>query len=1070
MRTLLGAPQEWVLLGVLGLVTLVLGVLGTACLRNPLLLKLALRNLPRRPGFAVLVTLGLTLGTVILSSSLTTGDTMSLAVRSVVAGVLGSADEVVFVPRPQARATFEIAQAIASGNLLTALAAPFPASDVARVEEVLRGNPRVAGVMAVLLEQQPLAVPGREFRAQVNLMGVPGQVPAAFGGLRGLDGRELGVDALPADGIYLNTEAATALGATAGDTVRLYGPAGEHDLQVAAITRLGDLGGGQATVFLPLARLQSLLGLEGQVNQVLIANRGDSAERLRHAWPVTVALRAAFLDDFVALQAYRGLRGPAARQAIATALAHAPGPQAEKLRLLEREFSRGELTDEFEALVQDPELLARLAQFIPGARSNGRSGPFSATLAGSPFRVLDVQRIAEAQAATWGSAFTDLFVVVGLFSLFSGLLLIVLVFSLLALERRSELGIMRALGGRRQDVILLLALEGGLYALISSLFGLGGGVAIGWLLVSYAAGLVRDYGFRLEPRVEPASLAVAYGVGVVITFFTVTFTAWRSSRFSIVTAIRETGDPEGGPPGVRSLVLCAVPLAGGIGLVLLGVSRSWSLAYAAGVAAGVAGAALVLRWLLRWLGVRRGERLVFTLAGLVLVLWWSVPPEWFRRVGLPVVPRVVEMSFLAGVAMLLGAVWLLAYNVGVLRRLRGGASAWRLSTAYVATYRFRTGMTLAMFGLVVLTLTLGAVLLGVAGRAFGDPDAAAGGWDVRGESPGPPRDIAAELANGPVPAGAITGVGASSALRVEAVQTGATDGRWRSISLQVVDEGFTASTQARLVSGARDERAVWRQLIERPGTALVGAALLRETPGVPAIDAVEGDGFQPFVLWVRDTRSTQQAIRLEVIGLVDARGPYGNQVLVGRDTVAAWPSPERTIYAFTAAAGVNLRELSAAITLAVPDVAAQPTSEELRLASGIRGLLYLILQGFMGIGLLSGVAALGTLSTRAVVERRRQIGVLRALGFRARAIGVGLMAESLIVALLGSALGVGVGLYVARGTVDFLARQNPELRFVLPVEQVLGVVALAVGASLLMTLLPARHAAAISPAAALRDG
>ena len=69
------------------------------------------------------------------------------------------------------------------------------------------------------------------------------------------------------------------------------------------------------------------------------------------------------------------------------------------------------------------------------------------------------------------------------------------------------------------------------------------------------------------------------------------------------------------------------------------------------------------------------------------------------------------MSFLNGIAMLLGAVWVVAYNVGVLRRLRWRGVLWRLSAAYVAANRFRTGLTLAMFALVVLSLTLSAVML-----------------------------------------------------------------------------------------------------------------------------------------------------------------------------------------------------------------------------------------------------------------------------------------------------------------------------------------------------------------------
>src|SRR5256885_3030175 len=99
--------------------TLVVLVLGAAAWRNPLLLRLAWRNVPRRPGFAVLITLGLTIGTVILSSAFTTGDTMSQSVRTVVAGVLGSADEVVFIPAAEQRSGFDLAQSIASGSLLT---------------------------------------------------------------------------------------------------------------------------------------------------------------------------------------------------------------------------------------------------------------------------------------------------------------------------------------------------------------------------------------------------------------------------------------------------------------------------------------------------------------------------------------------------------------------------------------------------------------------------------------------------------------------------------------------------------------------------------------------------------------------------------------------------------------------------------------------------------------------------------------------------------------------------------------------------------------------------------------
>ena len=61
--------------------------------------------------------------------------------------------------------------------------------------------------------------------------------------------------------------------------------------------------------------------------------------------------------------------------------------------------------------------------------------------------------------------------------------------------------------------------------------------------------------------------------------------------------------------------------------------------------------------------------------------------------------------------------------------------------------------------------------------------------------------------------------------------------------------------------------------------------------------------------------------------------------------------------------------------------------------------------GFMGLGLVVGVAALGVISARSVVERRQQIGVLRSIGFRAAWSRLSFLLESSFIAL--TAIGVG---------------------------------------------------------------
>jgi putative ABC transport system permease protein len=1075
VTNLFGLSRDALLVGVtVGMAIVGLGLVGVAVTR-PLLMRMALRNLPRRPGFAALITLGLTLGTIILSTAFTTGDTMSLSVRTVVAGALGTADEVVLVPGATQPTGFDFVQSIAGGNLLTGATMFFPVSDVDRVQHVVGDDPHVAAIVGAILA--PVAVEngaGDAFRAQVNLVAVPVDAPSAIGALESADRQPLSLAELAPNEVYLNSEAASALGVGADDTVQLIGLDPPVSLRVRAITGLGKLGGGQAALFMPLARAQALLGQPAAINEVLIANRGSDAERLDASWPLTVKLRSAFANQGTVQRAFRALTQPAARTVVQSAASRLSSPAGDKLRLLSGALDATTPSPQFAALVQDPEVILGITATVPGGlwRADAR-GPLNALSAPGSLRVLDVQRLAQNQADLWGSAFTDLFVVAGSFSLASGVLLIVLVFSLVALERRTELGVVRAIGGRRSDVIALMAIEGALYSLLSAVFGLGGGVLLALGIVDLASSLVEQYGFELEPSVQLSSLALSFGLGTLLTFVTVTLTAWRSSRFSIVSAIRDLPEPSGGSTAFRSLAPMLVTLGAGIGLLELGLRRSASLPYAAGVVLAVVGVALFVRWLLVRFGWRAPERVVFTGAGLVLIGWWAVPWSWLARLHLPVVPRTPDMTFLAGLGLLLGAVWVIAYNVGLLRLVqRGGGVVWRLSVAYTAAQRFRTGLTLAMFGLVVLSLTLAAVLLTATTRAFGDPVAATGGWDIRAESTAPPTDIRPALEQGGLSPDAFSAIGGMGPISVQALQLDSgVSASWQSATVDEVDDGVlslqVAGTQ--LTGSIANQADTWQLLQSRPGTAIVGARLLRGVAPSLRVISQEGSGFRPTVLWVRDTRSTRPVVKLDVVGIVDGRGPFGNAILVGPGTLAGWPPPDRSSYFFAVPGGADARNLAEAINLAQPSLQAQPIGEQLRLIQGVRGLLTLILQGFMGVGILAGIAALGTISLRTVVERRRQIGVLRSLGVGARGIGLGLLSEAALVASLGCLIGFAVGLAVAYETVDLLTARNPELRFSVPWDQLALIAAPALLATLAITAIPAARAGRLSPAAALRE-
>jgi putative ABC transport system permease protein len=124
----------------------------------------------------------------------------------------------------------------------------------------------------------------------------------------------------------------------------------------------------------------------------------------------------------------------------------------------------------------------------------------------------------------------------------------------------------------------------------------------------------------------------------------------------------------------------------------------------------------------------------------------------------------------------------------------------------------------------------------------------------------------------------------------------------------------------------------------------------------------------------------------------------------------------------------------------------------------------------MGLGLIVGVAALGVISARAVVERRQQIGVLRAIGFRRGMVQAVFLIESSFIALTSIVAGTVLGLVLAENIIRDSSKQPSweNLHLVVP-WATLGIVFLVVYVvALAATLAPALRASRIRPAEALR--
>jgi len=126
----------------------------------------------------------------------------------------------------------------------------------------------------------------------------------------------------------------------------------------------------------------------------------------------------------------------------------------------------------------------------------------------------------------------------------------------------------------------------------------------------------------------------------------------------------------------------------------------------------------------------------------------------------------------------------------------------------------------------------------------------------------------------------------------------------------------------------------------------------------------------------------------------------------------------------------------------------------------MRMLLWLV----TGAALLAAVQAVGASSAASVIERRTEIGLMKALGAGSGTVGFLLAAEQLLLAFVGGGVGYSLGIVLARllGQKIFGAAPEPSLIVFLVV------ITLAAGVTVLGSALPLRRASQYEPAPILR--
>tara|TARA_B100000029_G_scaffold171159_2_gene167433 strand:+ start:21384 stop:24938 length:3555 start_codon:yes stop_codon:yes gene_type:complete len=1150
--------------------------------RNRILVKLALRNIPRRKAQTALIIVGLMLSTTIIMAALAIGDSINGGIRLGALYSLGGTD---------IRLSSSVSSRFGDNYLGDSV--------VDRVRSELDGDQRIDGIMPLVREQMPVVnEQSKKTLSSAVVVGPKLESIAGFDGLIGTEeeGRTKVDLAVMRDGeTIINQPMADDLDLEIGDLLTLISPVGRSDHKVLDIVdAVGILGGTESTrasAMFPDESLQRLFGRDGY-NMIEVSITGkEIVEFVTHdektSEDVTRKLKLAFVNSDASESLFENLKTPSIKDALEKKLVEqesaARGSDTDDpLSDLIKGLDQDSPSDEFKIAAMDGGTQATIFEVAEASGdADLTKSVFESLGALVEIKVDPIKNRSLQFAEMISSGIVVFFTIFGSFSIIVGLLLIFLVFVMLAASRTTEMGIARAIGTKRRHLVQMFTYEGLVYSLGASIVGTGLGILASMLLIQI---MIRAFAESDDVTffysVTLRSIIVAFAAGFVLTALTVTISAYRVSKLNIVVAIRGLSEElvsdevpstlqrakmvlkwifgpftfaldtwgmwrRGYGVALRVVtffvLLLIVPwisiliikvfkffqpwLASGWPLLPVGLILAISgldpekgvenFAYdsaallALGVTLSIVSTGLIVRRILAYRGFREEfqKRVSMSLIGLIMFVFYSLPFDALENLtgelnGGP------EMFILSGVSLVAASVWVVMHNADVLvwivNKIIGRWGSLRpvvkMAIAYPMSARLRTGLTLAMFSLVIFTMMIFAILINLGNVISDDPDKASGGFDIRGViKPELPIDdpyAIIEQSGNDLSVSDFEVITSQARLRVEVRQAEA-DSSFKGARVRASDEDWLRKNQFEFThwdpAYGQTFEEIWQSVANDPSLAVVSAGIIREEDGwgpprgdnVFQITGIEPDkkgeisGVDITLRPPVGQATSDRLVTRKVVGVLDEFADYFENNQGSSNDIYMHYSvleeiSEKTIpftdYKFRITDPSRADELTRLLETAFIDhgMTAKSTSESIEQEQAQTNAFNQLFQGFMGLGLLVGVAALGVIAFRAVVERRQSIGMMRAIGYRARMVQMQFLMESGVVAILGSLIGIGLGTLIAWNIFKNISQESAGVTFSIPILNVAAIVLVAVVFSLLNTMLPARQASGIKPSEALR--
>jgi putative ABC transport system permease protein len=681
---------------------------------------------------------------------------------------------------------------------------------------------------------------------------------------------------------------------------------------------------------------------------------------------------------------------------------------------------------------------------------------------GDGLRVEPVKQDMLDEAEASGDEFSQLFLAIGSFAIVAGVLLLVNIFVMLAEERKSQLGMLRAVGMRRSDLVRSFIIEGSLYAFVASIVGAVLGIGVGWAIVGLAAPIFSgagDFSLNLQFAAEPASIIGGLCIGLLIALATIAFTSIRISRINIIAAIRDLQEPK--LARVRKRAVAAGILVAALG----GAALAAGLNDAGAWFASIVGVPMIAFGVMPLIGRTIGRRTALLISAGASLLWGifgnALTDGRFYENG------DIFAFVVSGVLLVFSAVTLLSQSHesfgSTLRKIAASRLPLRLGLAYPLARKFRTGLTLGMYSLVIFTMVfLSSMSNSFNGQVENFTEDERGGFDlvVSASGSNPPTIDDLESVDGidtvaPLfPGQALfqpEGYDKPEAWPV----TGASD--------RLVEQGPPALEER--ADDFETDAAVWDEMLADPNTMIISNFFLQGGGGppenivevgdtIPVIDPVTGAETERTVIGMLASDSTFVG---GFLSEESARELFGERAVASRFFVDVSRSE------------AEARQLGSDLQgdFLANGVEADTFRELVDEQFSIQLQFFNLMQAYLALGLIVGIAGLGVVMVRSVRERRREIGVLRSLGFVSPKVRVAFLLESGFVALEGIVVGTALALITASqlfSNGDF----GEGISFQVPWGNVLLLTGAALVASLIATAWPAQQASRVAPAVALR--